>query len=372
MRRAALLVIVGIAAASCPATAPEPGPEVPAGWTLRGDPAALQPLADGLVSLEGTPAARYAPLLRERLEDEGPTGSVAWSWRDDAVGIATGTLETSAGGGAPGEAEAGDGAGSGATVGGLSVTAMFTPAGDWGGATFLPAGDGPGAPALSTDGALVHVRLRADGGLDLAGLVPAGSEADTMLGLKSDVLSGAVLDGTFEAALYTPAPGATMPPMVMAAGYRIRAVAERGLDAMAANIEATYGVPRVPVTVGDVEATCFPTLRVLPETGPCGAVTDGAIVIAYNEVSLRRALAEPADDNAGFAADAEAASILRFDLADLPAADRSLVEARLRAAGGDPAGAREPTVWPWAAATLTGRRDGDAHRFELELEGRVR
>jgi hypothetical protein len=55
----------------------------------------------------------------------------------------------------------------------------------------LPGTEDPGPALLSHADELAHARLRPEGGLDIASLVPASSQADRMFRLKSELFAGA-------------------------------------------------------------------------------------------------------------------------------------------------------------------------------------
>lgn len=376
MPRAALAIALVVATAACTQPTPPPaGPAVPEGLALSGSATSLRALAQQLQTLQGTPVASFAATASEAVadctrfaatlppgapasdlasslrcgaggEERDPTITV--SYRSDAAGTVTATA-------APDEA------------GGWSLSgALAGPEQPGAGAMLLPSDRGPGTPLLSGTGALVHLRGRSDGGLDLEAFVPEGSEADTMLGLRGGLLSGALLDGTWETVLYEVSAGSTVPPIVLAAGHRIRAAAEVALDGLASKFEAEHGTRRTDISVAGLAGLCLPALKVLPEFAPCGVVTDDAVVLGWNEAALRRALEGAAATPGALVPPTAEASWLAVDLAALPASDATLIAARRDAVGEAPEPI-DPLVWPWAGALLTGRRDGVVHRFELRL-----
>jgi hypothetical protein len=78
-------------------------------------------------------------------------------------------------------------------------------------ALLRPAALAPGAPVLGGADALVLARLRAEGGIDLPALLPQGSQGDELFALRSRLFGAAVLDGTWELALYLPGEGEAIP-----------------------------------------------------------------------------------------------------------------------------------------------------------------
>src|SRR5262245_12604716 len=221
-RRSALLALA-LGALGC---AREPADAWPPGAILVGRTAALGAFAAELARLEGTPLAREAGALaaalpdceafeahaaRASLDDLGlamrcadPTGPLAAVHRDRGArdlafawppgeGRATGSANLSASGGLdlrvelPGEAFEG-------------ARALLRP------------GDAaPGPAVLGGADALVHARLRPEGGIDLPALLASGGQADQLFGLRSALFGAAVLDGTWELALYLPAAGGRVP-----------------------------------------------------------------------------------------------------------------------------------------------------------------
>ena len=91
-------------------------------------------------------------------------------------------------------------------------------------ALLVPGDEPPGPGVLSGSQRLFHARARPEGGLDFASLVPEGSQADRMFRLKSELFAGAVLDGTWEAAIYLPAEGEPIPRAALALGFAHRAL----------------------------------------------------------------------------------------------------------------------------------------------------
>ena len=89
-------------------------------------------------------------------------------------------------------------------------------------ALLLPGDESPGPDVLSGSQRLFHARARPEGGLDFASLVPEGSQADRMFLLKSELFAGAVLDGTWEAAIYLPEDGEPTPRAALALGFTHR------------------------------------------------------------------------------------------------------------------------------------------------------
>jgi hypothetical protein len=224
--------------------------------------------------------------------------------------------------------------------------------------SFLPGSRPPGPPVFDTSTSLVHIRLRVQGRLDISGLIAEGSEADTMLQLRSRLFAGAGLDGTLELAVFPPAEGSAVPAIALAAGHTSRRVAEEGLKAFAADLGSTWNVAPVPRSIADLEATCLPQLRVMPDLAPCGAVTDRAIVLGWNPGTL---LAATRDGDPWEGADDVSWAFSRFDR--LLRADRQVA-----AAGG---GLTEPIplAYPWERIEAEATRQGDGLHATVRLTG---
>lgn len=360
------LLLLGIAAVV--AIGPGCGggePPVPEGVRLWGDAPAAVRFLDELATLQGTPAARIASDARGRLA--GCTGFEAQIPADQPLTALMEALQCSEPSGdavhlevnRPGEASLRGTLREGPSGPVLSLRLRPESASGVLGA-LLPAGDPPGAPVLRTEGSLLHARWRTEGGLDVASMVEQGSEADRMLGLKADLLSAAVLAGSWEIAAYEVPDGWPLPPLAAALDHRLRGPAEAALDQLVGQLETTWGVQRTSASTDAGEAVCLPSIQVMPAFAPCGVVTERAVVVGWNLATLRGALG----DGTGAAPTTSRATI---SLAALPASDARLAAARAAAAGAPDADPGAPVEWPWSAATLEGSRDGDAYLLELRL-----
>lgn len=219
----------------------------------------------------------------------------------------------------------------------------------------LPGADAPGAPLLSGREQLSHVRLRPDSGLDVSSLVPAGSQGEQLFRLKSELFAGAVLDGTWEAALYLPEPGRPMPRAALALGFRSRAAAVTAIERLVSDLEADWSLHRTDFRLGSASGACLLELRLLPDLSPCYVATDRALVLGWNPSSLRRAL-----DGAPAELDAErggaVVELTRFREAD----------ARLARALGGPE-ARQLSAWPWSRILADGLTQDGVVRIRVQL-----
>lgn len=168
-------------------------------------------------------------------------------------------------------------------------------------ALWVPGDQPPGPSVLADADTLVHARLRPARGLPIADWVPQGSQGDQMFRLKSELFAGTVLDGTWEVAVYVPEPGAQLPPAALAVGFRLRSAAEAAVGEFVSALRSTWPVQQSALALEQGPAACLSNLRVLPELAPCWWIGERALVVAWNESSLRRALAtgEPGQSFAG-------------------------------------------------------------------------
>src|SRR5262249_24264652 len=192
------------------------------------------------------------------------------------------------------------------------------------GALLRPSGEGPGPAVLAGGEALLHARLRPEGGIDLPSLVAPGGQAEDIFAVRSRLLGAAVLDGTWELAFYGPAAGESLPRAALALGVRPPSVSASAAAAFLDQIESRWPVRRRPFALGDAAGACLPDLRLLPGLAPCYVTTSRALVVSWNEASLRKALDGSAPDLPG-------AGGLVAELARLPAA-----HARIPAPGPPP------------------------------------
>jgi hypothetical protein len=312
----------------------------PPGALLAGRSAALRELASRLAPLEGTRAAREAqafaeaipecelvearadapslPTLRAGLRCADPSGPLAalHRARGERDLVFAWPLEQ---GRAVGSAQLGP-------DGDLALSLELPGAAFEGARSLLrPSAEAPGPPVLGGAEALVHARLRSHGGIDLPALLATGSQADQLFALRSQIFGKAVLDGTWELALYPPGEGERVPRAVLAFGTRSRALAEAAAGQFLGEIESTWSVRREPFSLGDASGACLAELRLLPGLAPCYLATQRALVIGWNESSLRKALD-------GSAAALPAAGGLVAELSRFPLADARIAAAGARAA----------------------------------------
>jgi hypothetical protein len=214
-----------------------------------------------------------------------------------------------------------------------------------------PSAAEPGPNLLSHADELVHARLRPEGGLDIASLIPAQGQADHMFRLKSEIFAGAVLDGTWEIAIYLPEPDRPMPRAALAVGFSLRAPAVAAMEQFLSDLQESWPVRRSPFALGSAEGACLPDLNLLPDLAPCYLATESALVVGWNSASLRRALEfdEPAHDSPHPAAG------LHVDLARFPEADARFAKA---ASPDEPDPVATPLPWQRMSADGVPRADG--------------
>ena len=358
-----------LAAAALAGCSGEPAPEAvgpPGAWWVGRTPAVAAVLGQ-LGQLEGTPLARaalqlaavlpdcptvgaradaadFGPLLFEtRCVDPGDTLAAALGRTDAEIVFA---LPAERGARAHGALRFDPGA--------LVVDLSWPRADADGALALLLPGDEPAGPdRLASRGRLVHVRVRPRGGLDLGALVPADSQADRLFRLRSDLFASAVLDGTWEGAVYLPERADGMPGVALALGFRVKSAAVAAAERFLADLGETWDVHRAALRLGPAEGACLPALNVLPDFAPCYVATDGALVVGWNPASLERALAEDGGDVPG------AGARLDVDLALIHRAD-ALIARRLDTA-------LVPLRWPWRRLRAAGEREGDTTVWRLEL-----
>jgi hypothetical protein len=221
----------------------------------------------------------------------------------------------------------------------------------------VPSRTAPGPVVLSGDATLLHARVRAHGGVNLADLVSPGGQADTMFRLRSALFAGAVLDGTWEVAIYLPAPDSGMPRSALALGFTRRAAAVAAMEQFVDELRSTWPVHRSDFAVGDARGACLLDLNLMPELAPCYVASPKALVVGWNPASLRTALESPAASALG----GEGGAIV--DLSRFGEADARLSEHFARESRPD------PQTLPWQRLSLRSRRNGGGVQVRARLEG---
>ncbi len=358
-----------------------PSPVLPPGDWVYGDAASISSILEPLSLLHGTPVARSASQLRERLagceqfvaHSQGVQRGNPWALLGTVRCVARGEVPASiaalrAGDDlafafefAPGRRVRGRLAR--AQSGGVSIVASVeVPEASGLGALLVPAEEPPGTVALSPDETLVHARLRPASGLNVAALISQGSQADQMFRLRSELFLGTVLDGTWEFAIYMPRPEFVTPPMALALDYSLRPAAKAAMETFVSELEATWPIHHSEYAVADYAGACFHDLRLLPDLSPCYVMTERSIVIGWNPSSVSLAL--------GLGASRPVAAVRRLGedgglivrLGRLNEADRRLQ----RQLGGGQAGGSLDYVWD--ELRVEGKSDGERLQLRVSLE----
>jgi len=229
-----------------------------------------------------------------------------------------------------------------------------------------PADEPAGPGLLAADGALFQARLRTREGIDLASIVSRGAELDRMVKLRSKIFEGAVLDGTWEAAVYTPDPGQQMMPLVLALGVQHRGAAAEGMGTFVDELLAEWPIHRADHTATGYDGACLVDLNVLPELAPCYVVSEEAIVLAWNAQGLDLALASEGER---WSESRDGAVVYLDRFAE---ADRRLVS-RMRhhesQTEEEDTDAGQAVPYPADRLQLEVWRDGPIVRFAADVEG---
>jgi hypothetical protein len=183
-----------------------------------------------------------------------------------------------------------------------------------------------------------------------------------MFHLKSELFAGAVLDGTWEAAVYLPEPGHPMPRVALAIGFVFREPAVRAMEGFLTELRSAWPLRRSDFALGAARGGCLLDLKLMPDFAPCYAATETALVIGWNAASVRKALGQ--ESHATRADDTQQpAHALTVELARIPEADAHF-------AGLEPDATQlATTAWPWRRLTADGEREAGAVRVRIRLDG---
>jgi hypothetical protein len=370
---AALGLAVWVGCVGCGAGAPAPDADWPAGALLSARTESLRAVFEGLAQQPSTPLGRNArawlaalPACPE-VEAHAPTGELA-ALRDALRCVDGGSVQTDF------RAWRGD-----------DDLALAVPLGDasrlrirgreqeddlvldvaWPDApsdgllgSLLPGDEDAGPPLLAGTAPVIHARARGHAPLDLGALTPEGSQGDQLFRLRSELFGAAVLDGTWELAVYPPADGQAMPQLALALGVGMETIAQRALDEFIGELERAWGLQRTPTAFGEAAGSCLLDVPLLPDFAPCAVTTRAAVVVGWNRASVGTALA-----GASAAALGGTPGRLAIDLDRLHAADEAL-------ALGIAAGEDIATVgWPWRRVVVEARRDADELALAIALVG---
>lgn len=348
----------------------DPLAQVPAGAWLVGDARAIGPWLGVMAGWEGTDLAAHAARVQKAvaacpaevsvgLPPEATEPSVrcgvgeglaplaerarghagAFLLPEGGVGRAAGTLEVD-------------------PKGGFVADARLTapPAGTaWD--LLLPDAGPPGADVLSSEGALVHGRVRQAQVADVGALTASKGGAEDVFAMKGQLFAASLLAGTWELAIWPPAPDGVVPGAALAVGVRSETVAKAAATEYVTSLSKRWPFVSTPTDVAGQPASCLAGLKLLPELTPCWLVAKDHVFIAWNAASLERGL-RPATREAP-------RSELVVDLAAFPAADAALTRTFSPPGTGAP-----PDHYPWRRLSLTGAREGDDVLLTLTGEAR--
>ncbi|MHC4916760.1 MAG: hypothetical protein ACYTGB_14840 [Planctomycetota bacterium] len=343
----------------------------PEGALLVARTEALAQLLSRLEQLEGTPLATRARALHRALppcdtvESQAASGELAQLASRLACRAPQSALERL-------DRERGDRdlafalplAGGGRVLGLLSLgeggsveLELQLPDAALGGARALlaPGSASPGASVLSGSETLIHARLRPEGGLDVAQLVPDRGQAARLFHLKSELFAGLVLDGTWEGTVYLPEPARPMPRAALALGFSHRDAAVSAMESFVRKLQATWPVHRSFFSIGEASGACLLDLNILPDFAPCYVATNRSLVVGWNPASLRKAL-----DGEGAGSLGQAGGLV-VDFERFADADALLARHAL------PEGAALPRSYPWRRLVAEGKRGDDGLRLSVSL-----
>ena len=340
----------------------EAPPELPPGAVLAGDVAAANRLFSQLKRWEGTKASGWADQRLAQLADcAGQFSWIAAEGQPDALRCEAlpDLARWSAGhplvfalpAAAPGRLVGWIDPGETLRLGAELLNAEED--GIWG--LLLPHEQAPGPFVLSDERALVHGRIRAARIAALPELVESGGQGDAMFGLKSELFTNSILDGTWEIAVYVPEGEHMLPEVALAVGVRSEELARAALHAYIDQVEATWKITFTDGIPG-IEG-CFEQVNMLPGLAPCGAIDDGVITLGWNRQSLDRARSGPP----GAAVDG---AVVRVSMDRFPEADRLLSLAFA------PDAAPPQVPYPWSTLELQLRRDDAGVHLSAEARPR--
>lgn len=368
----------------------DPGDRLPEGLTLAGQTDAVVPVLERLEALERTPLAAEAAALRDRIarcelfvahcppagEEDSADGSAPACRLAETAGCAE-TLpdwleDDGTDGGAPADwglaRRAEDGLwlllrARGGGGGSIVLDGEAGPVGlDRAISLLMPAAEAPGPPRMAGGRALLHLRVRPDGGLDLARFVEGGGWGSRMYRLRSDLFEGRALAGVWELAVYPPADGELIPPMALAVDVKPgeRELAFTAMEQFLGELQEVWPVRRSEYRLGEREGACLGNVRVMPDLAPCYLATSDALLVGWNPRALELALSADGAGRAAGGLDPEASGG-RAWFSRFPAADRVIA-----ASTGAPQ-AIDPAFYPWDRLEVGGRRDEGVYRFRVRL-----
>jgi len=345
----------------------------PSGATLLANTRNLDRLLEHVARLEGTPLGRHAERIRARLpncptvEGRAESGRISDLWTE--LRCATESPDLVA------LEQARDGWDLAVSVplagdhwlGTLSISPsgdveielrLPRVAGDGLASLALPGEEATGAVELSESETLVHARVRPQGGLDLASLIPSDSQGARLFRLKSELFAGVALDGVWEAAIYLPEEGDLMPRTALALNFSHRSAAVGAMEDFIGDLQESWPVARSFFRLDEAEGACLLDLAIMPDLAPCYVATERALIVGWNPASLRKALDGHSGERDGLG-DFSGAIIHLDRFAD---ADRILSSALSIKTG------PHSTRYPWKRITAKGVPDPTGFRLQLRFE----
>ncbi len=223
-------------------------------------------------------------------------------------------------------------------------------------ADLLVGGGDPGPAVLNDEEAFFHARMKPAEGIDLSRLTPADSQGSKMFRLRNSLFAGALLDGTWEVALYQSEPDHTVPRLAAAIGIRSKDAARTAMESFVSDVQSQWDVTRSEFAANGSRGACFPDLNLLPRLAPCYVVTDHALVVGWEPGSVVHALADSGAAVHGLTVDARA----------LAGADARIAEAETRR--GRPR-AEPPLSYPWGRIVANAEAVDDRVRWTVHSDG---
>ncbi len=345
----------------------------PSGAALLANTQSLDRLLERVSRLEGTPLARRAEVIRARLpncptvEGRAESGQISDVWTSlhcasespDLVALeqARNGLDL-----AVSVPVAGD-----HWLGTLSINPsgdveieihLPRAAGEGLASLALPGEEAAGTVELSESDTLVHARVRPQGGLDLASLIPSDSQGARLFRLKSELFAGIVLDGVWEVAIYLPEEGDPMPRTALALNFSHRSAAVAAMEDFIGDLRESWPVARTFFRLGEAEGACLLDLAIMPSLAPCYVATERALVVGWNPASLRKALDGRSGERNGLGESSGAIIHLdRFANADRILSSALSIKTRPHS-----------TQYPWRRITAKGARDPSGFRLQFRFE----
>ncbi|HCP47562.1 MAG TPA: hypothetical protein DIU15_16090 [Deltaproteobacteria bacterium] len=222
----------------------------------------------------------------------------------------------------------------------------------------IPSPQPPGPPALDSSAALLYGRFRSDGGLRPGAFVQSGSQGDRLMGLRSELFSGLLFDGTWEFAFYPPGPGELLLPWAVAVGVRSRKAAVAGVEGWIEDLAQRWPLTRSLRQGDGVDGVCLRDLNVLPDLAPCYHASETALIFASNDRALDLTADPDRAPHRSLDASTPTGFITRFDR--FPPADESLRKSR------DAERDSVPTTYPYSRLEIQPTREARRLVFNLE------